>query len=860
MITTSKFCYGILLAITFALLFPLQSRADSVTLLDGSTRQGTILEETAQHVRINDPNVGIISIPRNQIRQLERTSAGNSVADRATLLAHATAEQNRKNYPSALSYYLQALKIASDQDTSLRFQGLIETMILEGKQRAATYPDQSRQLFQALYAAVSDPLTPTIYTSFPGSKTFQHVSSEVFQGYAEANVQLAQRMETDISLRTQALGLYKDAVALTQGKNADYMLRYANAAQLNSDTATAFQMYKSIIDNRLGSSEQLAAAYERANRISAESNNQYQLTPSQPLQTPAIPAVPATTVAIPPTVPPTVQSAEAIGPALPWHQTLWNSIKSGKIFNDALRWSKDNITPEMLTIVAVVAGLWILLWILPYQILKFLARRGDSEAGERLLNARKFGIFSLLGYLKHRASQARATRHRCPFCNKGIDNMDEYKDLNFVVCPHCREPITPVYEINDYIDHLITQLKISQKANAKGHRGDLLIEKNAMLKLVRGVLSLSIRRRASDIHLETLNEGGKVRARIDGIMYELLVLPREISAAFISALKVMANLDITERRIPQDGKIPFFVDQKDFDLRINTSPASMGEKVVIRILRQDSINMTPDRLGLDGKNLEIYQRNIQKPHGVIIVTGPSGSGKSTSLYVALNELNNGEKNIVTIEDPIEYQLKGLSQMQVNPAANFTFANGLRSILRQDPDVIMVGEIRDKETAEAALDAAMTGHLVLTTLHTIDAPTAFSRMRDLGIEQVRVSSAVTLVIAQRLVRTICPDCRKTYTPRQADLDTLEISTDSGIEFIHGTGCDNCMNTGFHGRLAIFEMLEITDPVRSLLETNSPTMAIREEARLHGMRSLREEGIRKIRENLTTVEEVIRVTTR
>jgi type II secretory ATPase GspE/PulE/Tfp pilus assembly ATPase PilB-like protein len=413
--------------------------------------------------------------------------------------------------------------------------------------------------------------------------------------------------------------------------------------------------------------------------------------------------------------------------------------------------------------------------------------------------------------------------------------------------------------MKDYVNHLIVQLRTSQKQSAKHGKNDTLIEKDAMLKLVRGVLALAIRRRASDLHKETETEGGKVRARIDGIMYELLILPREISPAFISAIKVMANLDITERRVPQDGKISLWLDQQDFDLRVNTSPAAMGEKVVIRILNQNSINVEPSRLGFEGDNMARYMRNISKPHGVIIVTGPSGSGKSTTLYVALNQLNNGDKNIVTIEDPIEYKLKGLSQMQVNPGANFTFATGLRSILRQDPDVIMVGEIRDRETAEAALEAAMTGHLVLTTLHTIDAPTAFSRMRDLGVEQVRLASAVNLVIAQRLVRTICPDCKKIYKPKPADLEVLSLAGDDEVQFVHGLGCDTCVNTGYYGRLAIYEMLELDDEIRRLLEANAQAMAIREAGRQSGMRTLREEGIRKIREGLTTVEEVIRVTT-
>ncbi|MCX7719496.1 MAG: GspE/PulE family protein, partial [Candidatus Sumerlaeaceae bacterium] len=315
----------------------------------------------------------------------------------------------------------------------------------------------------------------------------------------------------------------------------------------------------------------------------------------------------------------------------------------------------------------------------------------------------------------------------------------------------------------------------------------------------------------------------------------------------------------TERRAPQDVKINLFIDKQDLDLRINTSPAAMGEKVTIRILNPRNVAVDPTRLGLESENLEKFERCIRRPHGLFIVTGPSGSGKSTTLYVALNEINTGDKNIITLEDPIEYQLKGLNQMQVNPAANFTFATGLRSILRQDPDVIMVGEIRDRETADIAVEAAMTGHLVLTTLHTIDAPTAFGRLADLGVESKRFSQAIIAIVAQRLVRTICCDCKKAYKPKKSDIDLLGIATQTkDFTFIHGAGCENCMNTGFHGRIGIFEFLMPDDTMREMLETNATVSVIRELARRTGYRTLREEGILKIMQGVTTVEEVIRVT--
>lgn len=829
---------------------------------DGSTRVGTIINEQPGAVTFSSPAFGQVTIPRNQIKSITKDSAQPGTANPTASIATGNAEKSRGNLGEAINQYVQAAKVAITPELVTAFHSTFKQLSDLGSSRLATTPDQARENFKSLYTALVDPVAQTLFQQGAGHPTFQQAAADVSSKYAEASVMMARRMENNTAMRAQVQSLYRDAVALTQNQNSDYLIGYGDAARSNNDLDTAFNSYRTVVGLNTATKVQKDTAYERLSRVETASGGRLRVavaTPSPTAVTSFAAPTPTTSVLPPASIPVAIAPTTPTAPALPLWKQVWNSITDGSIFQKGLDFVDEYVGEELLMPIAAIIGLYFLLWMLPYQILKYFAKRGDSGAGERLYNGKKLGIFALMPYLMKKASQPRSSRHRCPFCNKGIDSMEDYKDLNFIVCPHCREPITPIYDMKDYVDHLITQLKISHKAGAKGQRGDMLIEKDAMLKLVRGVLALTIRRRASDLHMETANEGGKVRARIDGIMYELLTLPREISPAFISALKVMANLDITERRVPQDGKIPLWLDQQDFDLRINTSPASMGEKVVIRILRQDAINITPARLGLDGTNLVIYERNIHKPHGVIIVTGPSGSGKSTTLYVALNELNSGDKNIVTIEDPIEYQLKGLSQMQVNPGANFTFATGLRSILRQDPDVIMVGEIRDKETAEAALDAAMTGHMVLTTLHTIDAPSAFSRMRDLGIEQTRVANAVNLIIAQRLVRTICSDCRKTYKPKPADIEKLGMDKMEDIQYVHGTGCETCMNTGYYGRLAIFEMLELTDSIKSQLEANAATSTVREAARANGMRSLREEGIRKITEGVTTVEEVIRVTT-
>lgn len=835
-----------------------RASADTLVLQDGSTRTGTVVKESPEFIVFRDPSMGEMRIPAGQIRQLTKTDANPAAATAENTLAYARAEAKRGQVAEALQHYIQAAQSGVTPELAQEFRTYFNQVYTQASEQLKSTPDQARTSLKGLYQALGDPKVQPLFTTGGSAADYNEAGANTGAKLAEADFQMAQRMQNNTALRPQTLDLLRESVALTQNTNPQYLLAYGDVARESGDMDTAFSAYKALVESGRANQDQLNSAYEKLNRIAVATNNRLRMnyaTPA-PTVTPAPPVAPA--IAYAPPVAPAIPAAAPTGPPQPAWRRLLESVKSGAIFSEATTMAKSLLGPDILALAGVALGALLVLWVLPYQLLKFLARHGDQIAGDRLFRAKRWGLASLVVYAVQKLKEKKAIRHRCPFCNKGIDNMEDYKDFNFVICPHCREPITPIYNMQDYIDHLIAQLKQSQRAS-KGQKGDHLVEKDAMLKLVRGVLALAVRRRASDFHLETLNEGGKVRARIDGIMYDLITLPREITPAFISAIKVMAQLDITERRVPQDGKIALWIDQKDYDLRVNTSPASMGEKVVIRILRQDFIAISPDRLGLDGENLSIFERNIHKPHGVIIVTGPSGSGKSTSLYVALNQLNSGDKNIVTIEDPIEYHLQGLSQMQVNPAANFTFANGLRSILRQDPDVIMVGEIRDKETAEAALDAAMTGHLVLTTLHTIDAPSAFSRMKDLGIEQVRVANAVNLVIAQRLVRTLCPDCRKGYSPKAADLEKLGLSKDDSIKFVHGTGCETCSNTGYYGRLAIYEMLELNEDIRTLLETNTPTTTLREAAKRHGLHTLREEGIRKVREGLTTVEEVIRVTT-
>src|SRR5579863_10286853 len=384
-----------------------------------------------------------------------------------------------------------------------------------------------------------------------------------------------------------------------------------------------------------------------------------------------------------------------------------------------------------------------------------------------------------------------------------------------------------------------------------------------IIKLVNGILSQAVKDRASDIHIEVFETELVVRFRVDGMLYDVISPPKRFQPAITSRIKVMAGLNIAEKRLPQDGRIRLRVAGRDIDIRVSTIPTAFGERIVLRLLdrAQALVDLNLDRLGFTGENLTRVDRLIRQSHGIILATGPTGSGKTTSLYACLARINSPEKNIITIEDPIEYQLRGIGQMQVNPKIDLTFASGLRSILRQDPDVIMVGEIRDSETAEIAIHAALTGHLVFSTLHTNDSFGALTRLVDMGIEPFLVSSSILAVLAQRLVRTVCPTCREAYTPTATELARIGVRPEAVKGPIYRpatSGCRACRGTGYRGRTAIQELMLMDDEVRELVMQKADAATIRRACTAHGMTLLRHNGAERILLGETTVEELLRVT--
>ena len=387
-----------------------------------------------------------------------------------------------------------------------------------------------------------------------------------------------------------------------------------------------------------------------------------------------------------------------------------------------------------------------------------------------------------------------------------------------------------------------------------------LAESNPVKKLLNLVLLQAIRDKASDIHFEPFENEYKMRYRIDGVLYEMVPPPKHIAVALSSRIKVMAELDIAERRLPQDGRIPLVVGGNPIDLRVSVLPTMFGESVVLRVLDRSQLDLKLEMLGLTEYDLQQVEQLIRKPNGIVIATGPTGCGKTTTLYSALKELNSIETKIITTENPVEYDIDGLIQVQINPDIGLTFGRCLRSILRQDPDIVMVGEIRDLETGQIAIQASLTGHLVFSTLHTNDAPSTIARILDLGLEPFLVTATLEGIIAQRLVRKICRNCRKQFEPSEDALLEVRLKPEdvSGKKFYYGKGCEQCNNTGYRGRAGIFEIMIFNDELRDLVMKRSSTNLLRSAARRNGMRLLRDNGLKLVYDGITTIEEVARET--
>ncbi|MEL6795793.1 MAG: ATPase, T2SS/T4P/T4SS family [Planctomycetota bacterium] len=419
---------------------------------------------------------------------------------------------------------------------------------------------------------------------------------------------------------------------------------------------------------------------------------------------------------------------------------------------------------------------------------------------------------------------------------------------------------------NVSVDDFLTSLNeqdlevVDREAVDDGAETDLdqMVEGSPIINLVNIALLTAVRDGASDVHIEPDKRGTRIRYRVDGVLRELMNPPPGVHAAIVSRIKVIGKMDIAIKRMPQEGRVRIIAEGREIDLRVSSMPTLLGEKMVIRVLDKSNLRIRLDELGFKGPALETFQRMLRKPHGLVLVTGPTGSGKTTTLYSALDQLRTPERNIVTVEDPVEYQLDMVNQIQVHEQVGLSFAHSLRSILRQDPDIIMIGEIRDEQTARVAVQAALTGHLVLATLHTNDATGAVARLGDMGIESYLLSGSLNGAVAQRLARTLCPHCTVKYYPGESVLCDAGIPEDAGRPFRRGAGCQQCHDSGFQGRMGVYEVMEVTPELRRMIHLGAPSHELRAEIRRHGVATLRDEGVELARSGRTSLEEALRVT--
>lgn len=865
----------ITLVILAAMLFlPGYLSADRIFLKNGNVIEGIIVYEDGAEVHIQTGGIKS-KVLRNQISRIEKTEnpdggSGEIYATNARQLLEADDTVGAWN---ALLTMDDAEPAAYQRNVEL-VRAVHDRLLRE--MESALDAKELEKAIQLGETTGNEPSLELLQKALPNSIDGIRDKLRILRGQTYLARGSRAREQGDLVTAEQA---YRNAIELYQPSDVEYAAAHFNLGSILRDKAA--NLYR---EGKLRDSETILVESLNALRTAVETATQDAAMVSSANETigqirsNVLPAIRVQLNVTPtPTPVPTIALTPSPTPAPSPTPTPPPSVMAS-VFGDNARERVasffNNILPENIDGGAVAD--WIVyalifvvgFWLIPWIILKVLVNRADHLAETWIARVKFMGPIALFGYiasfvkLPQKKEKTKKSKHPCPHCGFNLEQVLAYESLDFVHCPNCGGDIEPVYSIDDYITMLSNSLATDAEKVVLGIVSmESFVGKDTMLRLVRAILTKAMRNRASDVHVEPQQDHVAVRYRIDGMMITMAKLPGSLGPAVVSAVKVQSDMDISEKRKPQDGRMEIHVDDAQLDIRVASSPSPVGEKLTMRLLDFRSIQVDPKNLGMSKSARELFTRLINEPHGLFLVCGPTGSGKTTTLYVALRELAKGDKNIVSIEDPIEFRLPGVNQIQVNPVAGLTFANGLRSILRQDPDVVMVGEIRDKETAGIAVNAAQTGHLVFSSLHTIDAASSITRLYDFEISARQFADALSVVIAQRLVRLACPECKKPAKPDKKVLEAIGLSEAemSEYQFIESKGCDVCNETGFLGRTGLFEMLVPTTQIRTELEKGTlSTAELRELAIAAGMRTLREEALVLLRQGMTNAEEVLRVT--
>lgn len=850
------------------------SDADTIILKNGQKIEGVIRSQDGDAISIQTSG-GVFSYKRGDIDRVDQGT------DLSKILARAQVAEQQNIFVEAISLYSDALllspaptdkkNILNQLENSIRkyiqlvqtrdplTQGLddirdIETikqkisdphllsllqnakLELDQKTAQAHFDEGRRQTLRHSFDKAIEHYSVLLqhYPESPLARNLQDQVNEIYFQWGESEFKRSSK--NNETARTALLKLIEK---IPDHAKALYYLGMMAIEEENNELAKEY--FSKIDENKLSSSEA-----RRVRIMLARATHALEPTPTFRPRPVFVP----TPVPTPP-----MSTTQKIGA---WFSDSFKSLRT--FGNNLAKGSLADVVPQifnLLKYILIILGVVIVYWYLPMKILirDLPNRKIIYYNWRKIINYA--GIFGLIFYFIDRMRRE-APRTRCPACNRAIDNYELFENYEFDKCPFCQMQIKPPFTLPEIIraDALIMARNrtLSDSAHDEAQR-------EQMLKFIYLLMIHGKKIRASDIHIEP--EEGKllVRFRVDGVMTESINVEGGLNKLLVSCIKVMCNLNIAERRLPQDGHFQRVLLGDETNVRVSTIPTRLGEKVVLRLLDKQIAKAPLDRLGMRSDALEQYRSAISSSHGLVLATGPTGSGKTTLQYASLQYLNDGSKNIVTVEDPIEYELDGINQVQHNTKTGLTFATALRSILRQDPDVIMIGEIRDLETAQIAVNAALTGHLVFSTLHTIDTSTALSRLIDIGVDIKLLSSSIICIVAQRLVRKLCPHCKKQSSASARELKALGLEGKmlEGQPIFRPRGCRECSNTGYMGRTGIYEMMVPNRESRSLIEHCATTMEIRDAARKIGMKTLREEGLLRVVAGTTSLEEIMRVTT-